>query len=87
MRLKKVIHKRIPPKEKAVGLAYNDRRNDPPNKVGTIEIEKRQSALNILDTEIHEFIHMKYPEIPEESAKKMATMIANFWLINIWNIE
>lgn len=78
MNIKKVVYKKIPKKEKALGIAWHDRRNDPKNKVGTIEIHKHQSALSILDTEIHEFIHMKYPEIPEESVEKMATRIANF---------
>ena len=78
MKVKKVIHKRIPRKENALGLAYNDRINDPKKKVGTIEIEKKQTPLNILDTEIHEFIHMTYPEMPEESVLKMGSRISRY---------
>lgn len=78
MRVKAVIHRKIPKKENALGLAYNDRLNDPPHKVGTIEVEKNQTPLEILDTEIHELIHMKYPEIPEESVLRMATRIARY---------
>lgn len=78
MKVKKVVYKKIPAKEDALGLAYNDRIKDPKNKVGCIEIEKRQTPLNILDTEIHEFIHMKYPEIPEESVLKMGRLISRF---------
>jgi hypothetical protein len=78
MKVKKVIHRKIPKKENALGLAYNDRIKDPPHKVGTIEIEKDQTPLNILDTEIHEAIHMKYPEIPEESVLKMGRYFSRY---------
>lgn len=78
MKVKKVIYKRIPRKEDAVGIAYNDRINDPKRKVGTIEIDPNQTPLKILDCEVHEFIHMKYPEIPEESVLKMGSRIAKF---------
>jgi len=83
VRIKKVVHKRIPQKENAVGLAYNDIKKDPPKKVGTIEIEKRQTPLNILDTEIHEAIHMRYPEMPEHAVLKMATYLAKF----LWKLK
>jgi len=78
MKIKKVVHKEIPKKQDALGIAYNDKLLDPPHKVGIIEIEKRQTPLNILDTEIHEYIHMKYPEIPEESVIKMGRGIGRF---------
>lgn len=83
MKIKKVIHKKIPDRQNALGLAYNDELLDPPHKVGTIEIEKRQTPLNILDTEIHEYIHMKYPEIPEASVIKMGKGIARF----LWKLK
>lgn len=83
MKVKAVIHRKIPKKENALGLAYNDRIKDPPKKVGTIEIEKNQTPLEILDTEIHEFIHMTYPEIPEESVLKMGSRIAKF----LWKLK
>ena len=83
MKVKAVIHRKIPKKENALGLAYNDRIKDHPNKVGTIEIEKNQTPLEILDTEIHEFIHMTYPEIPEESVLKMGSRIAKF----LWKLK
>jgi len=70
MKIKRVVHKKIPKNQKAVGIAYNDELLDPPHKVGVIEIEKNQSPIDILDTEIHEYIHMKYPEIPEASVLK-----------------
>jgi hypothetical protein len=78
MKVKKVIYKKIPAKEKALGIAWHDKKNDPKKKVGTIEIETRQTPLAILDTEIHEFIHMTYPEIPEESVLKMGNRFARF---------
>jgi len=78
MKVKKVIYKKIPAREKALGIAYNDRIRDPKKKVGTIEVEKRQTPLNILDTEIHEAIHMWYPEIPEESVRRMGTRVARY---------
>jgi hypothetical protein len=77
----KICYKRIAKKWNALGLAYNDRINDG-SKFGTIEIEKRQTPLNILDTEIHELIHMKYPEIPEESVLKMGNYLAK----NLWKL-
>lgn len=77
MKIKKVVYKDIPKKEKAVGLAYNDKINDG-RKFGLIVIDKNQTPLNILDTEIHEFIHMQYPDIPEESVLKMGARIARF---------
>lgn len=83
MKVKAVIHRKIPKKENALGLAYNDRIKDPPKKVGIIEIEKNQSELDILDTEVHEFIHMTYPEIPEESVLKMGRRIARF----LWKLK
>jgi hypothetical protein len=83
MKVKKVIYKKIPAKERAVAWAYNDRINDPKKKVGSIEIDKRQTPLNILDCEIHEFIHMTYPEMPEESVLKMGTRIARF----LWKLK
>ncbi len=83
MKVKKVIYKKIPAKEKALGLAWHDRINDPKRKVGTIEIDTRQTPLNILDTEIHEFIHMTYPEIPEESVLKMGSRIARY----LWKLK
>jgi len=83
MKIKTVIYKRIPAKEKALGIAYNDRINDPKKKVGTIEVEIRQSPLNILDVETHEFLHCHYPEMPEESVRKMATRIAKF----LWKLK
>ena len=78
VKIKKVVYKNIPAKEEAVGLAYNDIHRDPPNKLGCIEIEKRQSPKNIMDTEIHEWIHMNYPEMPEQSVLKMATDLTHF---------
>lgn len=78
MKVKKTIYKKIPKSENALGLAYNDRIKDPKKKVGTIEIEKNQTPLNILDTEVHEFIHMTYPEIPEESVLKMGSRISRY---------
>jgi len=78
MKVKKVSYKNIPKKEKALGIAYNDRIKDPKHKVGVIEIEKNQTPRNILDTEVHEFIHMTYPEIPEESVLKMGNRISKY---------
>jgi len=83
MKVKSVKYKKIPKKEKAVGIAYNDKIHHPKNKVGTIEIEKKQSPKETLDTEVHELIHMKYPEMPEESVIKMAGFITRFlWKLN-----
>jgi hypothetical protein len=82
VRIKKVVHKNIPKKENAVGLAYNDYAKDG-KKVGTIEIEKNQTPLQILDTEIHEAIHMRYPEIPEHAVTKMGTYLAKF----LWKLK
>lgn len=78
MKVKKVIYKKIPQKENAVGFAYNDKIKDPKKKLGTIEIEKNQTPLNILDTEIHELIHMYYPEIPEQSVLQMGSRISRY---------
>ena len=78
MKIKKVIHKNIPERQKALGIAYNDAELDPAHKLGIIEIEKRQKPLAILDTEIHEYIHMKYPEIPEASVLRMGTGISKY---------
>jgi hypothetical protein len=77
----KICHRRIPKKENALGMAYNDKFNNA-DKYGLIEIEKRQTPLNILDTEIHELIHMKYPEMPEQSVLKMGTYLAK----NLWKL-
>jgi len=78
MKVKKVVYKKIPKKEGAWGIAWHDKKNDPKNKVGIIEIEKQQTPMKMLDTEIHEFIHMTYPEIPEESVLKMGSRIARY---------
>ena len=83
MKIRKVIHKKIPAKQKALGIAYNDAELDPKSKLGTIEIEIRQTPLNILDVEIHEFIHMHYPEIPEASVRQMGTRLAKF----LWKLK
>jgi Mg2+/Co2+ transporter CorC len=80
VRIKKVVHKNIPAKQGAVGLAYNDMKD---KKFGTIEIEKDQTPLQILDTEIHEAIHMRYPEIPEHAVTKMGTYLAKF----LWKLK
>lgn len=82
MKVKKIKYCNIPRKENALGLAYNDKIKDPKSKVGTIEIDKRQTPLNILDTELHEFIHMTYPEIPEESVLRMGRRLARF----VWKL-
>jgi len=78
MKVKKVIYKNLPKKEKALGIAWHDKLNDPKKKVGIIEIEKDQTPLQMMDTEVHECIHMYYPEIPEESVLKMGSRIARF---------
>ena len=75
MKIKKVVYKKIPKKENALGLAHNSTKD---KKAGIIEIEKNQTPLAIFDTEIHEWIHMKYPEMPEESVEKMATKLSRF---------
>jgi hypothetical protein len=82
VRIKKVVHKNIPKKENAVGLAYNDKRNDG-KKFGMIVIEKDQTPLQILDCELHEALHMRYPEIPEEAVTKMGTYLAKF----LWKLK
>jgi Mg2+/Co2+ transporter CorC len=81
VRIKKIVHKNIPKKENAVGLAYNDVKDG--KKFGTIVIEKDQTPLQILDTEIHEAIHMRYPEIPEQAVTKMGTYLAKF----LWKLK
>jgi Mg2+/Co2+ transporter CorC len=80
VRIKKVVHKNIPAKQGAVGLAYNDMKD---KKFGIIEIEKNQTPLQILDTEIHEAIHMRYPEMPEHAVTKMGTYLAKF----LWKLK
>jgi Mg2+/Co2+ transporter CorC len=48
-----------------------------------IVIEKDQTPLQILDCELHEALHMRYPEIPEDAVTKMGTYLAKF----LWKLK
>jgi hypothetical protein len=62
-------------REKAYGLA------DIENKV--IEIDPRQKPKSLLDTELHEFFHIRHPEWSETKVRREATAAAKF----LWGLK
>jgi hypothetical protein len=70
----KVIHRKLG-KERAVGLAHTDR--------NLIEIDPRQKPKNLLDTYIHEFIHIRFPDWSENKVKKEAKALTKF----LWDLK
>jgi len=59
-----------------VGLAYNDK-SHPAHKIGMIEIDPRQSEIDILDTEIHEALHF-FTKLEERDVEKLANKLSKF---------
>lgn len=62
-------------REKALGLA------DTENKI--IEIDPRQSGKTLLDTEIHEFLHIRHPDWTEGKVTREASAMARF----LWKLK
>lgn len=70
----KVVHRKLG-KEKAYGLAYAEK-----NK---IEIDPRQRPKTLLDTYIHEYFHIRFPEWSETKVKREARALTKF----LWNLK
>lgn len=63
-------------KEKAYGIAYTDD--------NLIEIDPRhKTAISLFDTEIHEFLHIRFPEWSETKVKKETRALKKF----LWKLR
>jgi len=70
----KVIHRKLG-KEKAYGLAYAEKK--------TIEIDPRQKPKTLLDTYIHEYLHVRFPDWSESKVRKEARHLTSF----LWKLK
>jgi len=62
-------------KERAVGLAHPD---------GLIEIDPREKGHSLLDTTIHEALHVCLPDATEEEVVQMAGLLADLLWKDAW---
>lgn len=63
-------------REKALGIAYTDHNQ--------IHIDPRQKiAKNRFDTEIHEFLHIRFPDWSETKVRKEAKAMRDF----LWGLK
>lgn len=63
-------------REKALGQAYTDH--------NLIEIDPRhRTAKSLFDTEIHEFLHIRFPEWSESKVKKETKALRDF----LWKLK
>lgn len=61
-------------REKAYGIAYSN---------NEVHIDPRQGAKDMMDTFIHEQLHIIFPETHEEEIKRVSGMLTNFlWELN-----
>jgi hypothetical protein len=50
-------------------------------KTGVVSVDPRQPPSEMLDTFVHEFLHVAFPNMPENEVARAATLIAdNLWL-------
>ena len=56
-------------REKAMGLAYKDSR--------LIELDPNQRGFDLLDSSIHEILHVQQPDLSEETVTANATEMAD----------
>lgn len=62
-------------KERAVGLAHPD---------GLIEVDPRERGKDLLDTTLHEAIHVCLPNATEEHVEQMAGLLADLLWRDHW---
>lgn len=74
MKLPKVVIRKLG-KEKALGQAFI--------KENLIEIDPRQKPKTLLDTEIHEFLHIRFPDWSESKVKNEARILRNY----LWKLK
>jgi hypothetical protein len=67
--LPKVVIKKLG-KQRALGQAFTDK--------NLIEIDPRQKPQSLFDTEIHEFLHIRFPDWSETKVKTEATALRKF---------
>lgn len=78
-KLPKVVIRKLG-KEKAYGQAFV--------KENLIEIDPRQKPKTLLDTEIHEFLHIRFPDWSETKVKKEAKILRDYlWKLNYRKIN
>ncbi len=70
----KIVHRKLG-KEKAYGIAYAEK-----NK---IEIDPRQRPKTLLDTYIHEFFHIRFPDWSETKIRREARSLTKF----LWSLK
>lgn len=50
-------------------------------KTGVVSVDPRQPPSEMLDTFVHEFLHVAFPKMPENEVARAATLVAdNLWL-------
>jgi len=69
-------------KKTVLGLAYNNKYIHPAHKIGMIEVDPRQSEIDLLDTEIHEALHF-FTNLDEKEVEKLANKMSKF----IWKLR
>ena len=69
-------------KKSVLGIAYNDKSLRPAHKIGMIEVDPRQSDIDLLDTEIHEALHF-FTNLDEDNVEKLANKLSKF----IWKLR
>jgi len=74
MKLPKVVIRKLG-KEKAYGQAFTDK--------NLIEIDPRQKPKTLLDTEIHEFLHIRFPDWSESKVIKEARILTKY----LWKLK
>lgn len=74
MKLPKVVIRKLG-KEKAYGQAFTDK--------NLIEIDPRQKPKTLLDTEIHEFLHIRFPDWSENKVMKEARILTKY----LWKLK
>ena len=78
-KLPKVVIRKLG-KEKAYGQAFV--------KENLIEIDPRQKPKTLLDTEIHEFLHIRFPDWSETKVRKEARFLRDYlWKLNYRKIN
>lgn len=74
MKLPKVVIRKLG-KEKAYGQAFTEK--------NLIEIDPRQKPKTLLDTEIHEFLHIRFPDWSESKVKNEAKAFRDY----LWKLK
>jgi hypothetical protein len=73
----KVVYKDLR-KDGVVGLAYNDKTED---KLGTIEIDPKQTDRELFLTSFHEILHIMTPDLTEKQVVRLEKRFGK----SLWN--